>query len=248
MRIVAIIPARFQSSRFPGKPLAPILGIPLIKRVYSAVKKSALIENIFVATDSKKIADYLESQEIPFLMTSESCPTGTDRVYAASKMLGFSDDDIVVNVQGDEPMVKGDDIDLVIQKSKQIDSVVNGYCVIKKDDAIRSPSVPKMIIGPNGQIIYISRSVIPSDKNGGISQDINYYRQVCIYAMPFRDLKLFGNVERKGVIEQSEDIEMLRFLELNTPIFGCELSSGSLAVDYREDIVAVEKALRAMPR
>ena len=178
MKVAIIIPARYESSRFTGKPLALINGIPMIVRVWNKCSNVNLVNNesIFVATDNKEIKNLCERYGINVIMTSDKCITGTDRVAEASKKI---DADIIVNVQGDEPLVSPDDIDYVIKNFRNPKTqIINTYSKIRNDEDFFNKAIPKVVFDNNQILMYISRSAIPSSKNGVIP--INSYKQVCI--------------------------------------------------------------------
>tara|TARA_B100000945_G_scaffold320076_1_gene329013 strand:+ start:3582 stop:4331 length:750 start_codon:yes stop_codon:yes gene_type:complete len=234
-----IIPARYKSSRFEGKPLAPILGIPMIKRVWSQCIKAASEDNVFVATDSKRINDFCSTEGMRSIMTSENCLTGTDRVFEASQKI---DADLYINVQGDEPLIDPSDIHKVIEESlKNPGEIINAMAEISDENDFRSSAVPKVICDIKGNLLYMSRAPIPTNKN---NEFIKAYKQVCIYAFPRHTLESFASNTTKTTIEAIEDIEILRFLEMGIKVKMIEVSQSSIAVDYPEDIEKVENVLQ----
>ena len=233
-----IIPARYQSSRFPGKPLIPILGKPMIVRVWERCIKVLPPDNVYVATDDDRIFNCCKDRGINVLMTSENCLTGTDRVFEASKMV---EADIIINVQGDEPLICEQDIQTVIDMAKEHPkSVINAMCQIKDERDFRSSTVPKVVARPDGRLLYMSRAAIPTDKVFGFHQA---KKQVCIYAFPLKALSDFANVGSKTPLEAIEDIEILRFLELGFEVMMVEVSVSSVAVDIPDDLKRVEAIL-----
>ena len=235
-----IIPARFKSSRFPGKPLAKILGEEMILRVAKICQKAVGKKNVFVATDNLKIKKVCSNFKLNVLMTSPNCATGTDRIFLASKKIKSK---IIVNVQGDEPLIKISDILKIIKfKKKNPDKVVCGFSSIRSRDA-RNVNIPKVVINKNNRLIYMSRSLIPGAKKNSIKR--NFFKQVCIYAFNKRELKKFYNFKKKfSKNEKAEDIEILRFLELDIPVKMVKVSGSSMAVDIKSDIKKVEKKLK----
>lgn len=236
---VAIIPARYGSSRFPGKPLAKVLGVPLIIRVFQRVVTAFPPEQVIVATDDGRIRDVCEGAGIRVAMTSASCPTGTDRVWEAARQL---DADVIVNVQGDEPLVGTEDI-LAVVRSKRANPgyVINAMCTITDRRDIVSPNVPKVIVNERGELVYMSRAPIPYVK----AQDVVhiYRRQVCIYGFNQGELRAFAEFGRKSRLEEPEDIEILRFLDLGIPVCMVEVNDAPVAVDVPEDVDRVERLL-----
>lgn len=235
-----IIPARYASSRFPGKPLAKISGVPLVKRVYDTCLEVVSPGRIWVATDDKRIIDYCLGNNMQFIQTSTMCPTGTDRVAEANEILGS---ELVINVQGDEPCIDPEDIVKVYRtKLENIESVVNGYCLYEGNLDVIENNIPKVVVNEKGKLIYISRSNIPHDHLRAKSGYGMLSRQVCIYAFNAHQLEEFRKFGRKSEIESIEDIEILRFFELSIPVQMVELHS-SIAVDYPRDIKLVEDFL-----
>ena len=240
MNIVIVIPARFRSSRFPGKPLVEILGQSMIRRVWDRSVQALPAGRVYVATDSREIADHCAAHGISVLMTGSHCLTGTDRIYEASQQV---DADLYINVQGDEPLVEPADIQAVIKAA--IDNpgcIINAMCGIQDERDFRSMTVPKVVARPDGRLLYMSRAAIPTDKQHGF---IVARKQVCIYAFPRDALRAFSDVQGKTPLEAIEDIEILRFLELGYDVHMVEVSSASIAVDVPEDVARVEEALHA---
>ncbi len=226
-----IIPARFASSRFPGKPLVVIKGKSLIQRVWERCVEAVGIDKVYVATDDDKISQQVRSFNGNVIMTSESCMTGTDRVYEAAKKLGLTH---VINVQGDEPLINPDDINLFIEEMyKSPNEILNGMARINDEEEFRSSTVPKVVVGPEGKLLYMSRAAIPTSKK---FEYIKAWKQVCIYVFPMTALERFTDVTAKTELEKIEDIEILRFLEQGSSVKMLELDSGSAAVDVPEDL------------
>lgn len=237
MKTVIIIPARYQSSRFPGKPLALIKGIPMIIRVADLCNKVFKKKDIYVATDSNKIRDVVKGFGVNVVMTKANCLTGTDRVSEASKKIKA---DIFINVQGDEPLINPKDILKVISyKKKFYNHVINCYTTII-DENPTNTNLPKVAINENQDLIYMSRSKIPgSKKESKLKYD--YLKQVCIYAFNKKELKSFSSRNSKSKLEMIEDIEILRFFDLNIPIKMKKLKNQSLAVDTPQDLKKIQK-------
>lgn len=237
MKVVAVIPARYKSSRFPGKPLVEICGVPMIIRVARIVEAALGKESVFVATDDDRIAKCTRENGFQYLMTSSDCLTGTDRLFEAAKQLEF---DIMINVQGDEPLLNPQDIlDVIEVKKQNLATVVNAMAPLDPSEDPLNVNIPKVAFNENKEMVYMSRSAIPGNKKG-VQKEHTYFKQVCIYAFTKDELLAYGNFGRKSSIEAMEDIEILRFLELGIPITMHEVKSGSLAVDIPEDVALVE--------
>jgi 3-deoxy-manno-octulosonate cytidylyltransferase (CMP-KDO synthetase) len=243
MRTIIVIPARYKSSRFPGKPLAKILGKPMIQWVSELSAKAVGIENVYVATDDNHIAETVCSLGYQVVMTSNNCLTGTDRLAEVSNKVAA---DIYINVQGDEPLIHPEDICRIIEAKKiHPNEVINGYSIIAKDEDPESINIPKVIFTEDKRLIYISRKALPGFK-GKINIPKEYYKQVCIYAFSHQELTDFKAYGKKSILEESEDIEIIRFLEWGQVIRVVKTRQGSLAVDVPSDVIAVEQALRRL--
>jgi 3-deoxy-manno-octulosonate cytidylyltransferase (CMP-KDO synthetase) len=240
MRACTIIPARFSSSRFPGKPLVPLLGKPMILYVAELASQAVGQEHVFVATDDERIALVVEEAGFSALMTSSDAPTGTDRIAEAAQLIDY---DIYVNLQGDEPLVEPEDIRRCIAlKSMHPDMIINGFSWIGPEEDPSSVNIPKVIVNEAERLVYISRSLLPGFKSIECAPS-RYMKQVCIYGFTLDDLNAFSGFGRKSALENAEDIEILRFFELARPILMYECHPGSLAVDVPQDVERVEAAL-----
>ena len=238
MKTVIIIPARYQSTRFPGKPLAQILGKPLILWVVEVCVKALPVENVYVATEDLRIKQVVEDAGFNVIMTSDKPLTGTDRVAEAIQKI---EADLYVNVQGYEPMLNPDDILKIIEEKKKFpECVVKGYCEISSNEDPSSLNIPKVIFTENHKMVYMSRQMIPGYKSEKKIPD-RYFKAVCIYGFNGKNLDDFG---RKSMLEAYEDIEVLRFLDVGTEVRMVEVEGGSLAVDEPGDIERVEVELK----
>lgn len=245
MKTVALIPARYKSSRYPGKPLVELLGKPMILWVAEVTAKALGAENVYVATDDDRIASVVREAGYQAVKTSSDALTGTDRLAEASEQI---EADIYVNVQGDEPLVNPNDI-LKIRDVKLAnpDKVINGYCWISPAEDPASVNLPKVITNERNELVYMSRNPLPGHKESDRAPH-GYKKQVCIYAFSRAELAAFQKFGRKSELEWSEDIEILRFLELDRRVLMVETFPGSLAVDVPEDVAPVEKALKEIRR
>tara|TARA_B100000795_G_C22806749_1_gene445500 strand:+ start:5923 stop:6666 length:744 start_codon:yes stop_codon:yes gene_type:complete len=236
---IVVIPARYDSSRLPGKPLIKISGIEMLLRTFNRCKEVVDAKKIFVATDNLMIEDFCISNNIQVVMTSDKCLTGTDRVAEVSKKIYAP---VYINVQGDEPILNPKDLlDLINQSLDDPSSIFNGYCQIEDESQYFSKNIPKVIFAENKDLLYMSRAAIPFSKSGDFKMS---YRQVCIYGFPREALAIFSKNKEKTFFEMNEDIEILRFLELGCKIKMIEMSSDSVAVDIPDDILKVEKILK----
>jgi 3-deoxy-manno-octulosonate cytidylyltransferase (CMP-KDO synthetase) len=235
-----LIPARYKSTRFPGKPLADIAGKPMIQHVWERCVEAVDARHVFVATDDDRIREACEKFGASVIMTSEDCLTGTDRVAEAAQGLPH---DFFVNVQGDEPMLDAADILRVADAFRRSGGgVVNAMAPIRGEEEYLSRNVPKVVAAPDGRLQYMSRAPIPANKAGTF---VKAWKQVCIYAFSRDQLARFSSATEKGPLEAIEDIEILRFLEMGIPVSIVELSSSSMAVDTPEDLQKVVRAVSA---
>ncbi|HEY6874645.1 MAG TPA: 3-deoxy-manno-octulosonate cytidylyltransferase [Geobacteraceae bacterium] len=241
MRFIIVIPARYQSSRLPGKPLVNIGGVPMVVRTYRQCIKALPSEKVYVATDDERIAGVCRTYGMQYLMTSADCLTGTDRIAEASRLV---DADSYINVQGDEPVFNPDDIRKLMEEATAYPhQILNGYCRILNEEQFRSSSIPKVVMRPDGRLLYMSRAPIPTNKNHGFEKAL---RQVCAYAFPKEALTAFVAAETKTALELIEDIEILRFLELGWDVRMIPMTDDSVAVDNPEDVLKAEAKIREM--
>lgn len=242
MKTAIIIPARYASSRFPGKPLAKILGKELILWVHSIAKKAVGNKHVYVATESKKILNFLKRQNIKCFMTSKKCMTGTDRIAEVAKKINYK---IFINLQGDEPLVSHKDILKIIElKKKKFNEVICGYTKLNNLENPKNKNIPKVLFNERKKLIYISRNILPASKKKEDIEKINFYKQVCIYAFNKDELNKFSKYNKKSYPEKYEDIELLRFFELDVPIRMLKTCKSSLAVDIASDIKLIERHLK----
>jgi 3-deoxy-manno-octulosonate cytidylyltransferase (CMP-KDO synthetase) len=234
MNAVIVIPARYKSTRLPGKPLIDLAGRSMILRTYDQCLKVLPREKIIIATEDKRIADHCEKEGASVIMTSDNCLTGTDRVAEVSEKV---DADYYVNVQGDEPLCNPLDIHMMLDSIARFQGkILNGYCALTDAEQYNSLSIPKVVFRPDGRLLYMSRSPIPGNKELRFDKG---WRQVCIYGFPKDSLAAFSSRSRKTTLEEIEDIEILRFLEMGYDVQMLEMSSESIAVDRLEDVAKV---------
>lgn len=240
MKSVVVIPARYKSSRYPGKPLAKILGKPMILWVASLSAEAVGKSNVYIATEDRRIVKVVEDAGYQAVMTSDEALTGTDRVAEVAKVV---DADIYINVQGDEPIIDPQDIKNILDiKKKNITEIINGFTWVSDSENPSSVNIPKVITTEDNKLVYMSRNLLPGYKESK-QKPSAYKKQVCIYAFTKKELLSFLSFGRKSCLESSEDIEILRFLELGVSITMIE-TQPSLAVDVPEDVSRVENALR----
>jgi len=238
MNIIGIIPARYQSSRFEGKPLADICGKPMIWWVYNQCTKVKEFSKVYVATDDERIEKACKENNINVIMTSTSHKTGTDRIGEVAKKVKA---DLYVNIQGDEPMIEPETIrQAIIPFFNNPDlQITNLMTKIKDPVDVVNFTVPKVITNKDNIGIYLTRSTAPYPK-GKI--DYSYYKQVCVYGFKPEALEFYCNNDR-GKIEQIEDIEILRFIEAGYKVQYIEVDSDTIAVDTQKDLEKVRKIM-----
>lgn len=242
MKIIGVIPARWKSSRFPGKPLADICGKPMIWWVYTQCMKVKDFDAVYVATDDTKIFSECRALGMKAIMTSENCMTGTDRVGEVSQKIPS---DLVVNIQGDEPLLEPETIRKAIEPfySNNPPDVSNLMTKIHDPVDAVNPTIPKVIVNREGIGIYLTRAAAPYPK---ASIGYSYYKQVCVYGFRPEALEFFCDYGRKfgkARIEAIEDIEILRFIENGYKVKYLEVDSQTIAVDTPKDLERVREII-----
>ena len=196
-------------------------------------------EQIFLATDDERIAEAARSFDIQVIMTSGSCLTGTDRVAEAAEMLQA---ETIVNVQGDEPVFEPSDLQALLDAAvAHPDQVLGAYCNVNDEGQFHDTGIPKVVVRPDGRLLYMTRGSVPIRKTG---EFVMAWRQVCAYVFPRRALSSFASIGSKTPLEKIEDIEILRFLELGWDVRMVELSDRSYSVDSHADVEHVERLIR----
>ncbi|NRG29499.1 3-deoxy-manno-octulosonate cytidylyltransferase [Bacillus circulans] len=239
MKVIAVIPARYGSTRFPGKSLQKILGKPMIQHVYEKAKKVEQLDEVIVATDNVKIYDTVISFGGNAVMTKVEHESGSDRI---AEVAGKIDGDIFLNIQGDEPLIHPNLIAEIVRTSKEnLDSVVTAKIKINDAEEINSPNCVKVITDNKNNAIYFSRSVIPYNRE---NIHVDYYKHLGIYCYP-RHLLIEYIKLPKSLLENTEMLEQLRLLENGYKMKVVESFYDSIGVDTPEDIQKVEKLLEA---
>lgn len=239
-KIVVVIPARYQSSRFEGKPLANICGKSMIQRVYEQVIQADNVDKVIVATDDERIYNVVEQFQGNALMTG-NCSCGTERVYEAVKDYPC---DIVINVQGDEPLIKPEMITELITVFADTSVVMATLCkeIVTKDE-INNPNIVKVVRDKDENALYFSRYPIPYDRDQqGI---VHYFKHIGLYGYKKEFLKEYIQTE-KTPLELAENLEQLRVLEIGHKIKVKRTIYDSIGVDMPEDILRIEKILNGV--
>lgn len=213
-----VIPARFASSRLPGKPLLEIHGRPMILRVVDQAKKVAGFDDLCVATDDERIAEVCRAEGVDVVITSADHPSGTDRLSEVARIKGWASEDIIVNVQGDEPLLPAQLVQQVAQLlESQPESSMSTLCEpIHSLDEFHRDSIVKVVMSKYNQALYFSRATIPYDRDGAKQevQQLHHqaYRHLGLYAYRVNLLQEYVSWNM-GVLEQLESLEQLRVLE-----------------------------------
>ncbi|MBN2830245.1 MAG: 3-deoxy-manno-octulosonate cytidylyltransferase [Candidatus Cloacimonetes bacterium] len=231
MRTIAVIPARYASTRLPGKPLSLIAGKTMIRRVYEAVQGTGLFMKVIVATDDDRIIQEVLSFGGDCVMTSVNCQSGTDRIAEAVKDIDF---DLVVNVQGDEPFITREPLELLLNafEDKNVETASLMTPIVIKED-IYNPNCVKVVCDKNRDAIYFSRASIPFNRDG--SGYVTYMRHIGVYA--FRREMLFKYVGLEQTpLELCEKLEQLRLIENGYSIRMIETDYQGMGIDTPEDL------------
>jgi 3-deoxy-manno-octulosonate cytidylyltransferase (CMP-KDO synthetase) len=237
MKFIGVIPARYGSTRFPGKPLALINGKPMIQHVYERASKSKLLDSVIVATDHEEIQKVVDGFGGRAIITSKDHETGSDRIAeVTSKIEG----DFFVNIQGDEPLISHELIDALIETAQHTpDTVITAKTAIKNVEDAANPNVVKVVTDINQYALYFSRSTIPFNR---AKKDITLFKHLGIYGYPKSILNEFVKLPQSA-LEEVEMLEQLRLLENGYRIKVIETSYDAVGVDTPEDIKKVEEIL-----
>lgn len=238
MKIIGIIPARYDSTRFPGKPLVDILGKTMIERVYRQCLRSKLLNRVVVATDDERILKTVQSFGGDCVLTRSDHISGTDRVAEACQ--NFSTEDIVINIQGDEPLIDPHQIDQLASKLMEANVQIGTLVRRVRDLAhIASPNVVKVVCSNQKRALYFSRSVIPFDRN---LSGPDYWAHVGLYGYSNKVLQELTKLP-PGKLEMSESLEQLRWLENDYLIHVVETEVHNFGIDTPEDLEQIKTIL-----
>lgn len=241
--ITGIIPARYESTRFPGKPLVDIHGKSMLQRVYEQCQKSKL-DRLVVATDDERIVAHVITFGAEVILTASSHKSGTDRIAEAADKLNLQDDGIVVNIQGDEPFIHPEDINLLAacfeKQTTQIATLVKRINAI---ETLENRNNSKVVLNTKQEALYFSRAPIPHLKGFKKEDWLNhhtYFKHIGIYGFSTAVLKEITQLP-SSILEQKEGLEQLRWLENGYRIQTAETNSESIAVDCPEDLIRIDK-------
>ncbi|RTZ95758.1 MAG: 3-deoxy-manno-octulosonate cytidylyltransferase [Deltaproteobacteria bacterium] len=241
-KCIGIIPARYASARFPGKPLANILGRPMFWHVYHRACQCPDLDQVLLATDDERIRQAAEQLDVPVVMTRPDHPSGSDRILEAARLICVPDDCILVNIQGDEPALSPPMLSQLIDPF--LDPAVLVTTLARRIDATaaENPNIVKVVFAPNGSALYFSRAPIPRHRD--YSPDPIYYGHIGLYAYRKKALEQFVQWGQSP-LEQTEKLEQLRLLENGVPIFVVLTEFRSFGVDHPEDIEQAARLLAA---
>jgi len=240
MKTIGVIPARWASTRFEGKVLAAIGGKPMIQHVWERSSKSELLDDLVIACDDERVRKAAEQFGAKAVLTSKDHPSGTDRIAEAAESL---DGDIIVNIQGDEPLIRHEVIDALIKALTDAPSCSMGTVikVLEPGKELKDPNVVKVVVDGEMNALYFSRSVIPHDRDG--DSEVVYYKHLGLYAYR-RDFLLGYKNLPKSNLEKAEHLEQLRALEFGYKIKTVVTDIDTIGVDTPADLKLVEKMLQ----
>lgn len=235
LECVGVIPARYASTRFPGKPLALIAGKPMIQWVYEGARKAQSLQRVLVATDDERIEDAVRHFGGEVMMTSADHACGTDRLAEVAQRLPFAG--VLVNIQGDEPLIRPESIDLAVDRLKEAHHAGMSTLVTTcPPEDCNNPNVVKVVLDRQGMALYFSRAPIPYQRT--TLPDLRTLKHIGLYAYR-RDFLLQFAAASPTLLEQTEGLEQLRALEMGWPIACAHSPYDSIGVDTPEDIARV---------
>jgi 3-deoxy-manno-octulosonate cytidylyltransferase (CMP-KDO synthetase) len=237
-----IIPARFKSHRFPGKPLADILGKPMFYHVYQRATSCPLLQQVWLATDDQRIYDAAKSLAVPVVMTDPDHPSGSDRIMEAAQILGLEDSAVVVNIQGDEPALDPEMLRRLLEPFTDSQLQVTTLARIIDAEQAENPDRVKVVRSAKGNALYFSRSKIPFIRDDDRA-DTNYLLHIGIYAYRLSALRTFTSLP-PSPLEQIEKLEQLRLLEAGIGIYVVLTDYQGFGVDRPEDLPLIIRQLQ----
>jgi 3-deoxy-manno-octulosonate cytidylyltransferase (CMP-KDO synthetase) len=236
MKVLAVIPARLDSTRLPRKMLREVAGEPLVVRVYKAVRACTLLDEVLVATDSDEIAELCRERGCNVQMTSSSNRSGTERVHEVSNLVPA---DIYLNVQGDEPLTRPEHLLALIELMSDPKIEVGTLKTTAKPADVKNPNVVKVVTDADGKALYFSRADIPHDRDG---TGAAYFKHLGFYGYRKSALDRFIALPESS-LERAEKLEQLRFLENGIPIHLQQTSFDTIGIDTEEDLKRVEEII-----
>ena len=245
---IGIIPARFASTRLPGKPLLMIAGKPMIQRTYERAQAATQLARVIVATDDERIVAAVRAFGGEAVMTPSECATGSDRCWSVLAALSDAERQrygIVVNIQGDEPLVSPADIDLLVRALRLEPSVPIAACAapILDEASAVDTNVTKVVMDARHFAIYFSRALVPHSKSGRWSAATTYYRNCGMYAYQTDFLRRYC-AQPIGPLQASEDLEQLKVLEMGERMQMCIVAAVEPGIDTAEQLAAMDERLK----
>ena len=234
-----IIPSRYDSSRFPGKPLAEIPGMPMFWHVFQRASQCPELKAVALATDDQRIENAAKELNVPVIMTRSDHPSGTDRVLEAAVKMGIVDDSVVVNIQGDEPAMQPEMISQLIRPFTNPATCVSTLARRIDYRTAENPDQVKVVLDRNNDAVYFSRSIVPFPRDASTNTFLGH---IGIYAFRLNILKQFVSLP-VGRVEAVEKLEQLRLIENRIPIHVVETTLTSIGVDRPEDIDTVSRTI-----
>ena len=241
-KFIAIIPARFQSSRFPGKPLSMIGDKTMIERVYEQTLKVKSFSKVIVATDDDRIFDYCFQKKIEVAKTSTNHLNGTTRCLEVANAMQLNGNDVIINIQGDEPFISPNQIELVISCFDKLDVQIASLCKQIISD-VENPNIVKVVKNKFSEAIYFSRSVIPYRRDNDFNPE--YFKHIGLYGYRYNVLKEIVLIEESD-LERAEKLEQLRWLENGYKVQLNVTTDESLSVDTPQDLLLANEYLKKL--
>jgi len=238
LRILGVIPARLASTRLPRKVLREIAGEPMLAWVYRAARACAQLDQVLIATDSEEIMDFAHSRNFPAVFTPEDCASGSDRVYAVAQSIAA---DVYVNIQGDEPMLRPEHLDALLEPMTRAEVEVATLSTPCAPELIHNPNAVKVVTAADGRALYFSRATIPFDRDN--VGNVLYQKHLGIYAYRESALDRLPKLPPSR-LEAIERLEQLRFLENGIDIYVTSTPFDTIGVDTEEDLRAAEQHLQ----
>lgn len=238
----AIIPARYESHRFPGKPLANILGKPMFYWVYERASHCKLMKKVCLATDDERIYNAAKKWAVPVVMTDPGHPSGSDRIMEAADILGLEDEAVVVNIQGDEPALDLDMPGKLVEPFSRNDIQVTTLARIIDEKQAENPDRVKVVRSAQGFALYFSRSKIPYIRDAE-KKTTSYYLHIGLYAYRLSALKTFTSLP-PSPLEKIEKLEQLRLLEAGIGVYVVLTSYKGFGVDRPEDLELISRQMQ----
>lgn len=237
MRILGVIPARLASTRLPRKVLREIAGEPMLAWVFRAARACSQLDEVLIATDSEEVMEFAKSRNMPAMLTPADCASGSDRVHVVAQSM---DADVYVNIQGDEPLLRAEHLDALLEPFSRSEVQVTTLSTPCAPELIQNPNAVKVVTANDGRALYFSRATIPFDRDSIGS--IPYQKHLGIYAYRKAALERFHRLP-PGRLESIERLEQLRFLENGMDVYVASTPFDTVGVDTDEDLAVAEKLL-----